>query len=67
MAYRKLESGFKLVKIAERKKRGDQVTLDASYYYSPSHISNVLNGRRNNDSILNEMYRKVYRRDKAVA
>lgn len=67
MAFVKLTPQFKLVKIATRKKFGDQVVVAEQTGYSPSHVSNVLAGRRNNLQITNDMYRKVYRRETALA
>ncbi len=67
MSFVKLTPSFKLVKVATRKKRGDQVEVADQTFYSPSHVSNVLAGRRNNESIVNTMYRKVYRREPQAA
>jgi len=65
--FRYLTPEFKLVKIATRKKRGDQVDVADALAYSSSHVSNVLAGRRKNPTITNTMYRKVFRRDTQLA
>jgi len=67
MAFRNLTPSFKLVKIATKKKYGDQSTVAETLDYSPSHVSNVLAGRRNNLTITNQMYRKVFRRESQLA
>jgi predicted transcriptional regulator len=65
--FRKLTNEFKKVTIATRKKRGDQTEVADQLTYSPSHVSNVLAGRRNNTAITNTMYRKVFRRESQLA
>lgn len=62
MAFQKLSPSFKLVKVAQRRKRGDITSIADQMSYSPSHVSNVLAGRRNNEAILNTAYRMAYRR-----
>ena len=67
MSFVKLSPSFKLVKVATRKKRGDVTAVAEDLWYSPSHVSNVLAGRRNNEKIVNTMYRKVIRREPVLA
>ena len=63
MAFQKLTPVFKLVKVAQRRKRGDIVNIANELGYSRSHVSNVLAGRRFNDTITNTAYRMAYRRE----
>ncbi len=49
-----------------RKREGDVTSVAKSTKYSLPHVSNVLAGRRNNESILNKAYSLVSRR-KALA
>lgn len=63
MSFQKLTPVYKLVKVAQRRKRGDVTTIANELSYSTSHVSNVLAGRRNNDSITNKAYRMAYRRE----
>jgi len=63
MAFQKLTPVFKLVKVAQRRKRGDIVNIANELSYSASHVSNVLAGRRFNDTITNTAYRMAYRRE----
>lgn len=63
MAFQKLAPVFKLVKVAQRRKRGDIVNIASETGYSASHVSNVLAGRRFNDGITNTAYRMAYRRE----
>lgn len=63
MAFRSLTPVYKLVKVAQRRKRGDITNLATELGYSRSHVSNVLAGRRFNDSITNSAYRMTYRRE----
>ena len=57
MAFQKLTPTYKLVKVALRRKRGDITTLANQLWYSQSHISNVLAGRRSNELVTNKAYR----------
>ena len=59
MAYRNLNSVYKIVAFTESKRRNDINTLAEITGYSKSHVSNTLRGRRNNDSIVNKAYRLV--------
>ena len=63
MAFQKLTPVFKLVKVAQRRKRGDITNIASELNYSTSHVSNVLAGRRFNDTITNTAYRMAYRRE----
>lgn len=57
-----LNSTLKLASYNARGRKGDVSRLEQTTYFSPSHISNVLAGRRKNDSIINAAYRLAYRR-----
>jgi len=63
MAFQKLSTAFKLVKVAQRRKRGDGINIATETGYSPSYVSKVLYGLRNNESIVNTAYRMAYRRE----
>lgn len=63
MAFQKLTPVFKLVKVAQRRKRGDVTNIAMETNYSTSHVSNVLAGRRFNDTITNTAYRMARRRE----
>jgi len=63
MAFQKLTPVFKLVKVAQRRKKGDIVAIAQELGYSSSHVGNVLAGRRFNDTITNTAYRMAYRRE----
>ena len=62
MAFQKLSPTFKLVKVAQRRKRGDIANIANQLWYSQSHISNVLAGRRTNTDVTNKAYRMTSRR-----
>lgn len=55
----------KISKIASRRRRGDVPRINEvlENNYSTSHITNVLNGARFNDRIVNAAYRLLYRRE----
>jgi hypothetical protein len=59
-----LNSTLKLASYNARGRKGDVSRLEEKldYSYSPSHISNVLAGRRSNTLILNTAYRLASRR-----
>jgi hypothetical protein len=59
MSYRVLPTAFKLVKFAEAKRLNDVTIIAKETGYSTSHVSNVLYGRRSNESIVNKAYRLV--------
>lgn len=59
MSYRVLPTAFKLVKFAEAKRLNDVTIIAKETGYSASHVSNVLYGRRSNESIVNKAYRLV--------
>ena len=59
MSYRLLPTAYKLVKFAEAKRFNDVTYIANETGYSPSHVSNVLYGRRNNESIVNKAYRLI--------
>ena len=59
MSYRVLPTAFKLVKFAEAKRLNDVTIIAKETGYSTSHVSNVLHGRRSNESIVNKAYRLV--------
>lgn len=59
MSYRILPQAYKLVKFAEAKRQNDVMVIAKETGYSQSHVSNVLYGRRNNDSIVNKAYRLI--------
>lgn len=59
MSYRVLPTAYKLVKFAEAKRFNDVTIIANETGYSTSHVSNVLYGRRSNDSIVNKAYRLV--------
>jgi|688.fasta_scaffold1557682_2 hypothetical protein len=63
MAFQKLNPVYKLVKVAQRRKKGDIVNIATELGFSESHVSNVLAGRRFNESITNTAYRMAYRRE----
>lgn len=65
MAFQKLTPVFKLVKVAQRRKRGDVTAVANETNYSPSYVSRVLGGTRFNDTITNTAYRKAIRRETA--
>jgi len=52
----------KVAKFQQKRRRGDGVNVAAETGYSRSHVSNVLNGRRNNSSITSAAYRIANRR-----
>lgn len=52
----------KVAKFQQKRRRGDISTLASETGYSPSHTSNVLNGRRSNSSITSAAYRMANRR-----
>lgn len=59
MSYRVLPTAYKLVKFAEAKRLNDVTIIAKETGYSASHVSNVLYGRRSNESIVNKAYRLV--------
>jgi len=59
MSFRVLPTAFKLVKFAEAKRLNDVTIIAKETGYSTSHVSNVLYGRRSNESIVNKAYRLV--------
>ena len=59
MSYRVLPTAYKLVKFAEAKRLNDVTIIAKETGYSASHVSNVLYGRRLNDSIVNKAYRLI--------
>ena len=59
MSFRILPQAYKLVKFAEAKRQNDVTIIANETGYSQSHVSNVLYGRRNNDSIVNKAYRLI--------
>jgi len=59
MSYRVLPTAYKLVKFAEAKRLNDVTIIAKETGYSASHVSNVLYGRRSNDSIVNKAYRLI--------
>lgn len=50
-----------------RKKSGDLDKLVSSTYFSKPHISNVLAGRRTNETIVNQAYKLAARRSPTFA
>lgn len=52
----------KIAKFQQKRRRGDQVNVATETGYSRSHVSNVLNGRRNNSTITSAAYRIANRR-----
>jgi len=52
----------KVAKFQQKRRRGDGTNLATETGYSRSHVSNVLNGRRNNSSITSAAYRMANRR-----
>lgn len=59
MSYRILPTAYKLVKFAEAKRLNDVSIIASETGYSQSHVSNVLYGRRQNESIVNKAYRLI--------
>jgi len=59
MSYRILPTAYKLVKFAEAKRQNDVSIIATETGYSQSHVSNVLYGRRQNESIVNKAYRLI--------
>jgi hypothetical protein len=55
----------KISKIASKRRNGDvpRISDVLENNYSTSHITNVLNGVRFNDRIVNAAYRLLYRRE----
>jgi len=55
----------KISKIASKRRNGDvpRISEVLENNYSTSHITNVLNGFRFNDLIVNAAYRLLYRRE----
>lgn len=64
MQKRKMPLSAKLVSYNLRKRKGDATKLYWNSEYSFSHICNVLAGRRNNETIVNEAYKISKRRMK---
>jgi len=58
----KLTADQKRQHVAVRLKRGDISTIAAYTGYDQSHVSRVLRGERNNDSIINEAYKRFNKR-----
>ena len=57
----------KLIKMSvflSRKRRGDITRIAEDTMYSPSYVSRVTRGLRNNETILSHAYRISYRRVK---
>jgi hypothetical protein len=52
----------KVAKFQQKRRRGDGTKLATETSYSRSHVSNVLNGRRNNSTITSAAYRMANRR-----
>jgi len=52
----------KVAKFQQKRRRGDGTKLATETNYSRSHVSNVLNGRRNNSTITSAAYRMANRR-----
>ena len=65
MAFQKLTPVFKLVKVAQRRKRGDVTNVANQTGFTPSYVSRVLGGTRFNDTITNTAYRMTIRRETA--
>lgn len=59
-----LNTATKLASYNARSRKGDATRIQDKFegFYSLSHISNVLNGRRNNPLIVGTAYRMSYRR-----
>lgn len=47
---------YKLVHIAQRRRRGDIATLSAATDFTPGYVSLVLSGQRNNEDIVERAY-----------
>ena len=61
-----LTTGQKVYVIASRQRRGDVSKTAENTGFSPSYVSRVFRGLRNNESILSEGYRIASRRMKNV-
>lgn len=59
LTYVKLSFDQKLVVIAERKKRGDNIAIANELGYTPAYVSQVTTGVHFNKTIVNRMYTKV--------
>jgi len=55
---------IKMTVFLSRKRRGDITRIAEDTYYSPSYVSRVTRGLRNNETILSHAYRISYRRVK---
>ena len=58
----KLSTAQKLQAIAQRRRRGDTIILATKTGYEYSHVCRVLNGQRNNESIVNAAYSHMSKR-----
>jgi len=58
----KLSTAQKLQAIAQRRRRGDTSAIVAKTGYEYSHVCRVLNGQRNNESIVNTAYSHMSKR-----
>ena len=58
----KLTIAQKLQAIAQCRRTGDNATIAAKTGYDPSHVSRVLRGQRNNESIVNVAYASMSKR-----
>jgi hypothetical protein len=61
-----LTTAQKVYVIASRQRRGDVSKTASNTGFSPSYVSRVFRGLRNNESILSEGYRIASRRMKNV-
>jgi DNA-binding IscR family transcriptional regulator len=61
-----LSTAQKVYVIASRQRRGDVSKTASNTGFSPSYVSRVFRGLRNNESILSEGYRIASRRMKNV-
>jgi hypothetical protein len=61
-----LSTSQKVYVIASRQRRGDVSKTASNTGFSPSYVSRVFRGLRNNESILSEGYRIASRRMKNV-
>jgi hypothetical protein len=57
--YQKLSISEKREIIASRKRRGDNITVAANLSVTPTYVSQVITGRHENKTIVNNMYNLV--------
>ena len=59
MAFQKLNTVYKIVAYTEAKRRGDVTRIAKETGFTPAMVCMTLQGKRNNETIVNKAYRLV--------